>query len=96
MTMTTQTAHTPDRKSDPNVTDLKLRPVGQATRMPAAHAGDDPMRQHLHDLERPQNARWVLRTIMLALIVLVAWAAVGIPLAWGVYRTGLSVAKFFS
>jgi MFS family permease len=27
--------------------------------------------------------------------VYLAWAAVGIPLAWGVYRTGLSVAKFF-
>ena len=29
-------------------------------------------------------------------IVFLAWAAVGIPLAWGVYRTGLSVAKFFN
>jgi MFS family permease len=31
----------------------------------------------------------------LALVVL-AWVAVGIPLAWGVYRTLLSVSKFFS
>jgi len=29
-------------------------------------------------------------------LVLLAWAAVGIPLAWGVYRTGLSVTKFFN
>lgn len=29
------------------------------------------------------------------LIVYLAWAAVGIPLAWGVYRTLQSVAKFF-
>jgi hypothetical protein len=29
------------------------------------------------------------------LVVALAWAAVGIPLAWGVYRTLLSVAKFF-
>ncbi len=29
------------------------------------------------------------------LLVLLAWAAVGLPLAWGVYRTLLSVAKFF-
>ncbi|MBK1614268.1 MFS transporter [Rubrivivax gelatinosus] len=29
------------------------------------------------------------------LLVVLAWAAVGIPLAWGVYRTGLSVARFF-
>jgi MFS family permease len=28
--------------------------------------------------------------------VALAWAAVGIPLAWGVYRTLLSVAKFFA
>jgi MFS family permease len=29
-------------------------------------------------------------------VVVLAWLAVGIPLAWGVYRTSLSVAKFFS
>jgi hypothetical protein len=28
-------------------------------------------------------------------IVVLAWLAVGLPLAWGVYRTMLSVAKFF-
>ena len=30
------------------------------------------------------------------MVVLLAWAAVGIPLVWGVYRTLLSVAKFFA
>jgi len=30
------------------------------------------------------------------MVVMLAWAAVGIPLAWGVYRTLLSVAKFFA
>ena len=29
-------------------------------------------------------------------LVVLGWLAVGLPLAWGVYRTGLSVAKFFS
>ena len=29
-------------------------------------------------------------------LVFLAWAAVGLPLAWGVYRTVLSVAKFFA
>jgi len=29
------------------------------------------------------------------LAVVLAWAAVGLPLAWGIYRTALSVAKFF-
>jgi MFS family permease len=29
-------------------------------------------------------------------VVVLAWAAVGIPLAWGIYRTLLSVAKFFA
>jgi hypothetical protein len=28
--------------------------------------------------------------------VIVAWAAVGIPLCWGIYRTLQSVAKFFA
>jgi membrane fusion protein, adhesin transport system len=32
---------------------------------------------HLHDLEAPQRSRWVLRTIMFALIVLVVWAEFG-------------------
>jgi hypothetical protein len=26
----------------------------------------------------------------------VAWAAVGVPLAWGIYRTAISVSKFFN
>jgi MFS family permease len=30
------------------------------------------------------------------IVVVLAWAAVGIPLAWGIYRTLLSVAKFFA
>mgnify|MGYP000864554826 FL=1 len=30
------------------------------------------------------------------MLVVLAWAAVGIPLAWGVYRTLLSVLKFFN
>jgi hypothetical protein len=29
-------------------------------------------------------------------VVALAWLAVGLPLAWGVYRTLLSVAKFFA
>jgi len=29
-------------------------------------------------------------------VVVLAWAAVGIPLGWGIYRTLLSVAKFFA
>ena len=29
-------------------------------------------------------------------VVMLAWAAVGLPLAWGIYRTLLSVAKFFA
>ena len=31
-----------------------------------------------------------------AAVVFLAWAAVGIPLAWGIYRTALSVTKFFN
>jgi MFS family permease len=38
---------------------------------------------HVHD--KPSNPAFVV----------LAWAAVGIPLAWGVYRTSITVAKFF-
>jgi hypothetical protein len=30
------------------------------------------------------------------LVVALAWLAVGIPLAWGVYRTLVAAAKFFN
>jgi hypothetical protein len=30
------------------------------------------------------------------LTIALAWAAVGIPLAWGVYKTLISAAKFFN
>ena len=29
-------------------------------------------------------------------LVMLAWAAVGIPMAWGVYKTLLNVGKFFN
>lgn len=35
----------------------------------------------------PERGSWLL--------VLVAWALVGIPLAWGVYRTLLTAVKLF-
>jgi hypothetical protein len=38
---------------------------------------------HAHD--KPSNPMFVV----------LAWLAVGIPLAWGVYRTSITVAKFF-
>jgi MFS family permease len=38
---------------------------------------------HAHD--KPSNPMFVV----------LAWVAIGIPVAWGVYRTGLTVAKFF-
>ena len=41
------------------------------------------------------SARGNTSTVSPALVVF-AWAAVGIPLAWGIYRTLQSVAKFFA
>ena len=38
----------------------------------------------------------LLLAVNTGLLVVLAWAAVGLPLAWGVYRTALSVAKFFN
>ena len=39
-----------------------------------------------HAASAPTNSLWVV----------FAWTAVGIPLAWGIYRTVLSVSKFFN
>ena len=72
-----------------DVSDTSPRPPGQRSPSPSpAHAvgtavasssllSAGAVRQHLHDLEEPRGARWVLRAIMLALVLLVVWAAVG-------------------
>ena len=70
----TMTENTSAGKAVGNVTDLSSRPVGQSS---VAQANDGTMRSHLHDLESPHKARWVMRSIIFALIVIVAWAAVG-------------------
>ncbi len=44
---------------------------------PAALLQSGPLRQHLHDLDPPRRSRWVLHGIMLALVLLVVWAAYG-------------------
>ena len=74
-----------------DVSDTQARPVGQRLE-PAPPPGRGraasnpapgslrPARlsgQQLHDLDEPRGARWVLRSIMLALVLLVVWAAVG-------------------
>jgi hypothetical protein len=41
------------------------------------------------------SANGATTTVSPAVVVL-AWLAVGVPLAWGVYRTLQSVAKFFA
>ncbi|WP_090143072.1 OFA family MFS transporter [Limnohabitans sp. DM1] len=46
------------------------------------------------ELVRSRGARGADRVNVI--FVVLAWAAVGFPLAWGVYRTWLSVAKFFA
>lgn len=81
--------HPPRTGSD--VSDAQARPLnpasGPAPQADQRQGADTPrspslllpgsMRQHLHDLEEPRRARWVLRAIVLGLLLLVVWAALG-------------------
>lgn len=79
------------RGAGSDVSDTEPKPPGQrpaARPSDPSDAGRSPVpptsllhpgsiRQHLHDLDEPRSARWVLRAIMIALVLLVLWAAVG-------------------
>ena len=58
-----------------DVTDIE--PTRSTPSAPPPTAAAPQGMGHLHDLEAPQRSRWVLRTIMFALIVLVVWAEFG-------------------
>ena len=77
------------------VCNLLVRPVADKHFMSDAELADEKRLAH----ERAAAAEAGLGTMTYrrspAALVALAWASVGIPLAWGVYRTALSVAKFF-
>ncbi len=78
------------------ICNLLVRPVAGKYFMTDAELAEE--KRLAHDRAAAANVgdgTGSFRQSPVALVVL-AWLAVGIPLAWGVYKTALSVAKFFN
>jgi len=78
------------------IANLMVRPVADKWFMTDAELAEEKRLAHerasASEVGSGSGAGGTTPTVMVAL----AWAAVGIPLAWGVYRTLLSTAKFFN
>ena len=78
------------------VCNLLIRPLADKWFMTPAELAEE--KRLAHDRARASDVGsgpGAGGTTSTALVVL-AWAAVGVPLAWGVYRTLLSASKFFN
>jgi MFS family permease len=77
---------------------LMVRPLADKWFMTDAELAEEKRLAHDRALanEVGQARLPAVQTRTPTALVVLAWAAVGIPLAWGVYRTLLSVSKFFN
>jgi hypothetical protein len=78
------------------VCNLLVRPVADKHFMTPAELAEEKRLAHDRAAAAEVGAGTTAFQATSSLLVAAAWAAVGIPLAWGVYRTALSVAKFFN
>ena len=78
------------------ISNLLIRPVDKKYFMTDAELAEEKRISHekAAAAEVGMGSAGVEKTA--SAVVLLAWAAVGIPLAWGVYRTLLSAGKFFN
>jgi MFS family permease len=74
---------------------LMVRPLADKWFMSEAELEEERRLAHERAMASQVSASGDSAARTSTLTVLLAWAAVGLPLAWGVYRTMLSVAKFF-
>ena len=78
------------------VANLMIRPVDRKHFMSEAELAEEKRRAHERATASEAGAAAAGGGAATApLTIALAWAVVGIPLAWGVYRTLLSAAKFF-
>jgi len=78
------------------VANLLIKPVDKRHFMSAAELAEEKRLAHDRAVAADVGPGTMSFHHTPVLWVALAWAAVGLPLAWGVYRTGLSVAKFFN
>jgi MFS family permease len=78
------------------ICNLLVRPVADKWFMSEAELAEE--KRLAHDRSVASDAGPGTRTFHQSsgVMVALAWLAVGIPLAWGIYRTSLSVVKFFN
>jgi MFS family permease len=78
------------------VCNLMVRPVADKWFMTDAELAEERRLAHERAAASELAAAAGSGAATAPLVVWLAWAAVGIPLAWGVYRTLISVGKFFN
>ena len=76
------------------IANLMVKPLADKWFMTDAELAEEKMHAHEHTKEEVLVAFDAKEHTSTAIVYL-AWIAVGIPLAWGVYRTLLTVAKLF-
>ena len=78
------------------ISNLLIRPVADKYFMTPAELAEEKRLAHERDAAAEVGQGTMTFHGTSNVLVYAAWAAVGLPLAWGVYRTVLSVAKFFN
>ena len=78
------------------IANLSIRPVAQKHFMTPAELAEEKRLAHDRAVAAEVGPGTMTVHNTSNALVYAAWAAVGIPLAWGVYRTVLSVTKFFT
>ena len=77
------------------IANLMIRPVAAKHFMSASELAEEKRLAHERAAAAEVGAGAGGGSATPTLLVVLGWLAVGLPMAWGVYRTGLSVAKFF-
>lgn len=77
------------------ICNLLVRPVAEHHFMTEAELAEEKRLAHDKAAELSAGPVSMTRQFTPVYVVVLAWVAVGIPLVWGVYRTLLSVSKFF-
>jgi len=82
------------------VCNLLVRPLNPKWFMTDSELAEEKRLAHekaaASELHRTNGANGGNGSTVSPVVVVLAWLAVGIPLAWGIYRTLQSVAKFFA
>ncbi|HEX5485230.1 MAG TPA: MFS transporter, partial [Limnobacter sp.] len=77
------------------ICNLLIKPVDQKHFMTPEELDEEKRLAHEKSAENSTGGAIVQTAPSSPVVIALAWLAVGLPLAWGVYRTLLSAGKFF-